>query len=229
MKNVKKKLTRREQSRATRLRIIRAAHELFCRHGYGGTRMSDVADEAGVAVQTVYFTFHTKGELLQACYERAVLGEDDPLPPQEQPWYGRMLAARSGRSALHAFAEGNSAIASRVAVLDDVIRSTPHEPDAFAVRARGEQLRRAGYAGVATHIAERFGLRADVGVDRATDLMLTLGSGPVYRMMVLDYGWSHEVFVDWLARALADQLLPSTRAAVRARRRTRSGPRTSAG
>ena len=31
-------------------------------------RMTDIAAEAGVAVQTVYFTFHTKAELLQACY-----------------------------------------------------------------------------------------------------------------------------------------------------------------
>jgi AcrR family transcriptional regulator len=30
--------------------------------------MTDIAAEAGVAVRTVYFTFYTKAELLQACY-----------------------------------------------------------------------------------------------------------------------------------------------------------------
>ena len=68
--------TRREQARSTRLKIVRAAHAVFVDRGYGGARMTDIAQAAGVAVQTVYFTFHTKGELLQACYETAVLGEE---------------------------------------------------------------------------------------------------------------------------------------------------------
>src|SRR6516225_6294752 len=122
--------SRRERARATRLRIIRAAHRLFVERGYAGTRMADVAEEAGVAVQSVYFTFHTKVELLQACYELAVLGEDDPRPPPAQPWYAAMLEAADGPAALRRFAEGNSAIAARVALLDDVVRSAAHEPDA---------------------------------------------------------------------------------------------------
>ena len=56
--------SRRDRARATRLRIIRAGQQVFTRHGYAGARMIDIAAEAGVAVQTVYFTFHTKAELL---------------------------------------------------------------------------------------------------------------------------------------------------------------------
>jgi AcrR family transcriptional regulator len=66
--------------------MIRAAHATFVIRGYTGTRMTDVAVASGVAVQTVYFRFHTKAELLQACYEDAVLGEDR-LPPPQQPWH----------------------------------------------------------------------------------------------------------------------------------------------
>ena len=82
------------QARATRLRMIRAAQRVFIASGYAGARMIDIAAEAGVAVQTVYFTFHTKAELLQACYELAVLGEDDPRPPPGQPWYARHARGR---------------------------------------------------------------------------------------------------------------------------------------
>src|SRR5215469_3584362 len=74
--------SRRDRARATRLRVIHAAQKVFTSHGYAGARMTDIAADAGVAVQTVYFTFHTKAELLQACYELAVLGEDDPTPPR---------------------------------------------------------------------------------------------------------------------------------------------------
>ena len=93
------KRTRREQAAATRERMIRAATEVFTEAGYVGARMSDIAERAGVAVQTVYFTFHTKGELLQSCFDHAVLGPDR-LPPEEQGFYAELLAARSGRAAL---------------------------------------------------------------------------------------------------------------------------------
>jgi AcrR family transcriptional regulator len=186
---------------------VRAAHELFVERGYTGTRMSDVADRAGVAVQTVYFTFHTKAELLQNCYDVAVLGEDDPRPPQEQPWYAAMLAARSGSTALRRFVEGNAQICARIAVLDDVTRSASHEPEAVAVRENGERLRRDGLRDVVRHLDQRFGLRAGWDVDSATDVLLTMSGGAVYRSLVIDYGWSQRAYMDWLTTTLAEQLL----------------------
>lgn len=202
--------TRRERAQATRRRILSAAHELFCDRGYTGTRMTDVAAEAGVAVQTVYFTFHTKAELLQACYERGVLGEDDPLPPPRQRWWAEMMAATAAPETIRHFVAGNGSICARVAVLDDVVRSAAHEPDAVAVRARSEQLRRDGFRDVVTHVAERFGLRDGVDVDTATDIALTLAGPAVYRTLVVDYGWPQDKYVDWLSRTLAQALLPAS-------------------
>ena len=112
--------------------MIRAAIEVFTEAGYVGARMSDIADRAGVAVQTVYFTFHTKAELLQACFDFAVLGPER-LPPMEQPFFADFLAARSGRAALAAFVHGNTAILRRSAAIKEVAESAPHEPDAAAV------------------------------------------------------------------------------------------------
>ena len=52
--------SRREKAQATRLRIVEAALAAFLDRGYSGTTMDAVAAQAGVAVQTVYFVFHTK-------------------------------------------------------------------------------------------------------------------------------------------------------------------------
>ena len=194
--------TRRDKARATRLRIIGAAHELFSTRGFGGTRMSDVADDAGVAVQTVYFTFHTKGELLQACYELAVLGADDPRPPQEQPWYAEAMTAKTARKAVRAFVRGNGEIVARVGVLDEVMRLTPYEPEAYAVHVNSEALRRAGYRDIVSSFAKRFRLQQGLSVDRATDILLTLASGALYRSFVLDQGWTQDEYVDWLTDVL---------------------------
>jgi AcrR family transcriptional regulator len=64
-------------------RIIVSAYTLFCESGYRGTTMESIAQRAGVAVQTVYFTFRTKDDLLQAVYEWAVLGDDGKPPPMQ--------------------------------------------------------------------------------------------------------------------------------------------------
>jgi len=199
------KPTRREKAAATRARMVAAAHEVFAEEGYVGARMADIAARAGVAVQTLYFTFHTKPELLQACYDTAVLGPDR-LPPHEQPFFARIMAARSGRAALRAFAEGNGEIVARVAAIDDVARAAQHEPEAVAVRAHSERLRREGYGGIVAMLEERFGLRAGLSVTEATDVMLLLGSGAPY-LTLTGYGWSHEQYVAFVADSLATQLL----------------------
>src|SRR6266540_1150871 len=87
------RLSRRDRARATQWRIMKAAYTLFSEQGYAATTMAQVAEAARVAVQTVYFTFHTKPALLSRAYEVAVGGEPEPLIPEQQPRVTNMLAA----------------------------------------------------------------------------------------------------------------------------------------
>jgi len=119
-----KKLSRRDRARATRQRIISAAYRLFCDNGYAGTTMADVSNAAGVAVQTVYFTFHTKTELLAGAYEYAVLGAENPLPPQEQPWLRTAIGEPDFDRALRSIATGSAEITARATPLESVVRAT---------------------------------------------------------------------------------------------------------
>jgi hypothetical protein len=153
----------------------------------------------------VYFTFHTKGELLQACFDFAVLG-DERLPPMEQQFFDDFRTARSGRAALAAFVHGNTAILRRSAAIKEVADSAPHEPDASAVVARSERLRREGLAQVVGLLADRFGLRAGLSGEDATDLLMMLSSSATY-LTLQRYGWSNEKYVGWLTDTLARQLL----------------------
>jgi AcrR family transcriptional regulator len=47
-----------------RLRILRAASELFAKQGYRKTNVGEIADLAGVAKGTVYLYFETKGQIM---------------------------------------------------------------------------------------------------------------------------------------------------------------------
>src|SRR5262245_6712996 len=67
---------RKEKALATRRRMLKAAYDAFCERGYAATTMNDIATRADVAVQTLYFTFHTKGAILEESVGAAIIGFD---------------------------------------------------------------------------------------------------------------------------------------------------------
>src|SRR6266545_3607683 len=123
-RSVLPKLSRRERAKATHWRIIKAAYALFCERGYAGTTMAQIAEAAEVAVQTVYFTFHTKAALLSRAYDFAVMGESEPVVPTEQPWYREMIAEPDVTVAIRHLVTGVGEITRRVTPLYVVARGT---------------------------------------------------------------------------------------------------------
>lgn len=80
---------RRESREDKRRRIIDAAVEVFAEKGFFGSRVSEIAEAAGVADGTIYLYFKSKDELLISLFEekmgeimrrlQAILAElDDP-------------------------------------------------------------------------------------------------------------------------------------------------------
>ena len=91
------KITRRERAKATRRRIAEAALARFSGQGYAATTMDAIAHDAGVAVQTVYFTFHTKAELLIAALTIAGGGPARPKTSSPETGSRRSSTRRTGR------------------------------------------------------------------------------------------------------------------------------------
>ena len=116
-----------------------------------GTRMANVASEPGPS--TGYFTFHTKAALLEAGEARAVTGDDDPVAPQQQPFWRAMLEAPTGHEAVRHFVVGLGAIEKRAGRLKQVIDAATHDPDVRAISTRSERLRRAGFREAVEHFA----------------------------------------------------------------------------
>jgi AcrR family transcriptional regulator len=189
------------------LRITKAAYALFCERGYAGTTMAEVAASAGVAVQTVYFTFHTKSELLSGAYELAVLGERDPLPPPRQPWYVAAAEEPDVMRALRVLVGGAGEIVRRAAPLDTVIRATgSHDPEAAAIWAHHERLRAEGYRGMVELLRAKAPLEASISPERATELLLFYVGPHAYGGLVIEAGWPHDEWLDWTTATLGGQL-----------------------
>lgn len=201
------KPTRRERALATRLRITKAAYTLFCERGFSGTTMADVAQAADVAVQTVYFVFHTKGELLSRTYDFAVLGEVDPAPPEMQPWYRKMVAEPDVAKALRHMVRGIGAILVRATPLDTVVRaSAGSDPEAARVRAFHERWRADGYRSMLEVLRQKADLRDGITPERATQLLLLYVGMDIFRVLVLDFRWSQDDWVDWTVNTLSEQV-----------------------
>ena len=198
---------RRQRAQATRLRITKAASVLFCERGYTGTTMADIAEAAGVAVQTVYFVFHTKSDVLSSTYDLAVLGEGDPAPPQAQEWYRRAVSEPSVAAAVRSVVEGAGEIVRRVAPLDLAVRTAAaSDPDAARFLARNESMRVVGYREMIDFLRTKSPLRANLSAERATDVLLLLVSPAAHRALVADRGWSHAEWVAWTSEALTAQV-----------------------
>jgi len=71
---VEKSTVRKEAARSARrglhrTLVLEAAERVFAESGYEGARMQDVANEAGLALATVYATFRSKEEIFAAIHE----------------------------------------------------------------------------------------------------------------------------------------------------------------
>src|SRR3954468_16616113 len=64
---------------AVRERILRAAHALVARGGFGAAQVAAVAAEAGVATGTVYRHFASKADLFAEVFRRAAQHEVDAV------------------------------------------------------------------------------------------------------------------------------------------------------
>src|SRR3977135_1421570 len=82
---------RREQAAATRRAILSAAQRLFERQGYAATTMAAIADDARVALKTVYVAFETKSGLLRALWHLLLRGDQEDVPVGERDWYREVL------------------------------------------------------------------------------------------------------------------------------------------
>jgi AcrR family transcriptional regulator len=201
------KPTRRERALATKRRITKVAYTLFIERGYAETTMAEIAEAAGVAVQTVYFTFHTKGELLSRAVDFAVMGEDGPLPPEEQEWYVQMTAEPNLVMALRHLVTGEGTINLRATPLDTVVRANAQsDPDTAQVWAFHERLRADAHRAILEVLVAKAPLRDEMTPERATHLLLLYLGSDAYRPLVHDFGWTHEEWVDWTVATIADQV-----------------------
>jgi TetR/AcrR family transcriptional regulator, regulator of autoinduction and epiphytic fitness len=204
--------TRAERARQTRTRMLDRANELFISQGYAATTMEQIALAAGVAAQTLYYTFGTKGQLLCEVMEAAAAGVPDPPPAADRPWVREMLEATSPTRMLALAVEHGTNLYERVAPLWPAINAAAaSDPRVESYWTTVAENRRGGVAMMVQRINDLGALKRGLDSDRATDLVMVLFGHDVFRGLVLDAGWGVADYKAWLFTTLTHQLLRQPR------------------
>jgi AcrR family transcriptional regulator len=185
----------------TRRSITEAARSLFLSRGYAATTMAAIAEEAGVAWQTVYAAFRNKAAVLSAVWDIAVVGDDEPVPVAERGFSKAALAAPEPTAVLAGFLRFAVPSAARttpvVAVLEQAAPAHPEIADLLAT-IRAQRL--AGMTRLATALDQRGALAEGLTVTRAADILYAvLTTIPA----LLERGWAGTEVEAWLLGALA--------------------------
>ena len=197
---------RRERSRHTRRRIVDAATQLFLVRGYVASTIEDVAEEAGVAVQTVYYVFGTKPRLLAAVLDASIAGDVEPVPIVERSWIDSLRAERDATSAVRLLVEWSLAIVARVAPIYEVVRRAASDPDVSALLEETRRRRRNDQRMLIEILSQSGHIQPDVTVESAADAFYGVVNEEVFLLLTGDCGWDVDRFLAWVTALMTDQL-----------------------
>lgn len=190
------------QADATRADIVSAARELFLARGYVRSSVNAVAEQAGVAVQTIYNSVGNKSALLAAVLDETMAGPGAPRSAGEfmQERAGASGGGIAGLSAL--LADWIADVNERSTEILTLIQQTAAVyPEVAALERERAERRRAGFVRAASVARTRGGL-AGVSDEQAAAAIWSLGHPLVFRSLVVDGDWSAEAYRQWLAQSL---------------------------
>lgn len=203
---------RREQAAATRREILDAAQRLFERQGYAATKMSEIAEDAGVALKTVYAAFDTKSGVLRALWHALLRGDEEDVPVMDRAWYREVLEEPDAERQLRLNARNARAVKTRIAGVLDVIRQAALlDADTEALWARIQSDFYENQRAIVQALDARGALRPGLEVAEAADILWTLNHPDVWQLLVTQRGWTAERWEQWFADSSSGQLLDQER------------------
>jgi AcrR family transcriptional regulator len=193
---------RERQAATTRQQIVAAARRLFAEHGFAQTSIAQIADEAGVAVQTVYKSMGSKRALLMALIDELDVEADVPARARA------LQEADDATSLVHGVVDLTRAFPERCGEIVRALESAaPADPDAAAALAEGERRHRDGAGRVAQRLAAIGALRDGLSADDAGTLISVLTARHAFIELVAGRGWSFDEAANWIEEQLTAGLL----------------------
>jgi len=193
---------RERQAKDTRTLIVEATRRLFRSVGYQGTSLEAIASEAGVSPKTVEARFGSKRGLIAALV--------DPH------------ATENRNSTTLAIIRGSPSPKRRLAAVAKLSRQTYETwspefelltgarvpvPELAAIAEQIGKRRRGNQSYLIAFLVSSGTLKRGLDAKAAADELWALTGYEMYRIFVIECGWSGLRFERWLSSTLADRLL----------------------
>ncbi|MGW5364608.1 TetR/AcrR family transcriptional regulator [Actinopolymorpha pittospori] len=178
--------------------ILTAARGLFAEHGYARTPIRLIAQQAGVAPQTIYAHFGSKAGVLSGLVD--LLDEEAGIPD--------LVAESAGTNdpgdLLGLLAKASRQVRERCGDIVAILRTgSAVDPDIAATEAEVARRNRLGVEMVVERVREA-GRPVNA---RAADIAVALMSADVFDSLVTEAGWSYDDYEAWLKHTLMTTLL----------------------
>ena len=188
---------RRRHADETHREILTAARRRFAQKGYRATTVRDVADEAGVSVQTVYDSVGSKRALVLELNNQIDVEAGIPL---------LAMAAATETDPIAVLAVPARIACALVEHCGDVIRASYagaiEEPELAAVVTEGHRRHVQGAGMVTARLAALGAVAADADLAELTATVAAVTDVEVALMLVDRYDWSTARLEQWMVGTL---------------------------
>ena len=195
---------RAESARATRSNVLSAARCLFAQHGIDKVTINDIARSAEVSPPTIYALFKSKVGLLQEIMKASLFGD-------------RFRAAQSVMAGIDDAVKlisltakvAHAIYSSESEELGLVRGASAFSPELKRIESEFEKMRYEMQADRLIMLFAQGRQKPDLDLDAARRIMWMYTSREIYRMLVIEGGWSGERYENWLADTLINSLVRS--------------------
>lgn len=198
--------TREAKAAVTRSRILSSAKNIFESEGFENATIEKIALEAKVSIPTVYALFQSKRGLLRALMDEAFpqnqFQELVTMSIQEKCPKARLaLSAKIARQIYDAertqmnIFQGAAVLAPEFRELEKEREKRRHDRQEVTIKA----------------MIQEHSLSKGLPPHKARDILWALTGRDLYRMFVVEQGWSSEEYEKWLSQSLIFSLIGSNK------------------
>jgi AcrR family transcriptional regulator len=182
--------------------------------GFAATTVAAIANEARVSVDTIYKAFGGKPGLVSAICQEALSGEG-PVPAETRS-DAMQATERDPREIIRGWGVLTTEVAPRIAPILLLVRAAATaEPEMARLQSQLNAQRLERMTHNARSLANTGGLRAEVTVEHAGEILWTYSSPELYELLVLACGWPLDGYGKFIVDAMIAALLAPEKSPLR--------------
>ena len=201
---------RAQQAERTRGAILDAARSLFVSQGFRRTTVQQIADRAGVNIDTIYTAVGRKPALMRDLVETSLSGQNEAVPAQQRPYVQQIREASTAGEKIDIYAEAIAEIQQRMAPIFLALRDAALSDESCRALWKEISERRArNMLEFAADLRVTGQLRADLDDQRVADVIWSMNAAEYWVLLVEERGWTPAEFRSWIADSWRRLLLAS--------------------